>query len=79
MGITNRHIRPQYENDYFTEICSGSEAGSNLRLIDFFYHSTLGVRVIKKKKKKSDRCRAVELGDLRAVKEMEGGRAGERK
>ena len=35
---------------YFTEICSGSEAGSYLRLIDFVYHSTLGLRVIKKKK-----------------------------
>ena len=32
-------------------MCSGSEAGSYLRLIDFVYHSTLGVRVIKKKKK----------------------------
>ena len=31
-------------------MCSGSEAGSYLRLIDFVYHSTLGVRVIKKKK-----------------------------
>jgi len=30
----------------------GSEAGSYLRLIDFVYHSTLGLRVIKKKKKK---------------------------
>jgi len=29
---------------------SGSEAGSYLRLIDFVYHSTLGLRVIKKKK-----------------------------
>ena len=33
------------------EMCSGSEAGSYLRLIDFVYHSTLGSRVIKKKKK----------------------------
>ena len=32
-----------------TEMCSGSEAGSYLRLIDFVYHSTLGLRVIKKK------------------------------
>jgi len=32
-------------------MCSGSEAGSYLRLIDFVYHSTLGLRVIKKKKK----------------------------
>ena len=30
---------------------SGCEAGSYLRLIDFVYHSTLGLRVIKKKKK----------------------------
>ena len=34
---------------YFAEMCSGSEEGSYLRLIDFVYHSTLGVRVIKKK------------------------------
>jgi len=33
---------------YFTEMCSGSEAGSNLRLIDFVYHSNLGLRVINK-------------------------------
>ena len=32
-------------------MCSGSEAGSDLRLIDFVYHSTLGLRVIKKRKK----------------------------
>ena len=31
-------------------MCSGSEAGSYLRLIDFVCHSTLGLRVIKKKK-----------------------------
>jgi len=30
-------------------MCSGSEAGSYLRLIDFVYHSTLGLREIKKK------------------------------
>jgi len=41
------------ENNYFTEMCSGSEAGSYLRLIDVVYHSTLGLRVIKKKKKRS--------------------------
>jgi len=32
-------------------MCSGSEEGSYLRLIDFVYHSTLGLTVIKKKKK----------------------------
>ena len=35
---------------YFTEMCSGSEAGSYLRLMDFVYFSTLGLREIKKKK-----------------------------
>ena len=35
-------------NDYFTEMCSGSDAGSHVRRIDFVYHSTLGLRVIKK-------------------------------
>jgi len=37
-------------NNYLTEMCSGSEAGSYLRLIDILYHSTLGLRVIQKKK-----------------------------
>jgi len=36
--------------NYFTEMCSGSEAGSYLRLIAFVYHTTLGLRVIKKEK-----------------------------
>ena len=35
----------QSKNKYFTELSSGSEAGSCLRLIDFVYHSTLGLRV----------------------------------
>ena len=26
---------PEFKNNYFTEMCSGSEAGSYLRLIDF--------------------------------------------
>ena len=30
-------------------MCSGSEAGSYFRLIDFVYHSTLSLREIKKK------------------------------
>ena len=41
----------QLENNCFTEMCSGSEAGSYLRLMDCVHPSTLGVRVIKKKKK----------------------------
>ena len=32
-------------------MCSGSKAGSYLRLVDFVYHSTLGLRVKYKKKK----------------------------
>jgi len=52
--------------NYFTEMCSGSEAGSYLRLIDFVYHSTLGLRVIKKREEvwlplipgSTHRCRA---------------------
>ena len=34
-------------------MCSGSEAGSYLRLVDFVYHSTLGLRVMKKQEKNS--------------------------
>jgi len=55
----------QSENNYFTELCSGSEAGWYLRLRDFMYHSTLGLRVIKKKKKNErvgtlkESCRAI--------------------
>jgi len=37
-----------FENNYFAEMCSGSEAGSYFKLID--YHSTLGLRVIKKRR-----------------------------
>jgi len=40
----------KFKNNCFTEMCSGSEAGSYLRPIDFVYHSTLVLRVIKKKK-----------------------------
>jgi len=32
-------------------MCSGPEAVSYLRLIDVVYHSTLGLRIIKKKRK----------------------------
>ena len=35
----------------WVEMCSGSKAGSYLRLKDFVNHSTLGLREIKKKKK----------------------------
>jgi len=32
---------------------SGSEAGSYLRFIDFVYHSTLGLKVIKKRRRRN--------------------------
>jgi hypothetical protein len=37
-------------HDYFTEMCSGSEAGLHLRLVDFVYHSTLGLRATQKRR-----------------------------
>ena len=40
---------------------SASEAGSYLRLIDFVYHSTLGLRVIKKKRRLSFNVTAVQF------------------
>ena len=51
-------------------MCSGSEAGSYLRLIDFVYHSTLGLRVIKKKKKElgAGFTRQVRLGERRTCR-----------
>ena len=33
-----------------TEMCSGSEAGSHLKLTDFVYHSTPDLRIIQRKK-----------------------------
>ena len=41
----------QSENNYFTEMCSESKAGSYLRLTDFVCHSILGSRVLKEKKR----------------------------
>ena len=38
-----------FKNNYFAERCSGSEEGSYFRLIDFVYHSTLDLRVIKRR------------------------------
>jgi len=44
------YMPPQFKNNYFTEMYSGSEAGSYLRRMGFLYHSTLGLRVIKKRR-----------------------------
>ena len=43
------------------EKTGGSEAGSYLRLKDFVYHSTLGLRLRKKKKKRSRPDRVAEI------------------
>jgi len=46
------HVAPfSLGNDFSSGYLHGSEAGPYLRLIDFVYHSTLGLRVIKKKQK----------------------------
>ena len=37
-----------------SEMCCGSEAGSYLRLIDFMYHSTLGLRVTNVRQSRPD-------------------------
>ena len=41
-----------FENNYFTEMCSGSKAGSYVRLIDFVYYSALVLRGIKRIKRR---------------------------
>ena len=61
-------------------MCSGSEAGSYFRLIDFVYHSTLGLSVIKKKKKPFMLRTAPEFGSRvhRVARERERERGGGR-
>ena len=49
---------------YLTEMCSDSEAGSYLRRIDYVYHSTLGLRVIMKKRDWSRLSGLVEARNL---------------
>ena len=61
-GEGTRSVQFSIQSNYFTEMCSGSEAGSYLRLIDFVYHSTLGLRVRKKKKKVSTPLNQREIG-----------------
>ena len=52
-----RHNKVDAADPGEREMCSGSEAGSCLRLMDYVYHSTL--RVIEKKKKFTTTCHAV--------------------
>jgi len=48
-------------------MCSGSEEGSYLRLIDFVYHSTLDLSVIKKKEKVPQTWRPEHSPKLRLI------------
>jgi len=48
--VEDRH-NLQFEKSCFKEMCRCSEADSYLGLIDFVYHSALGLRVIKKSKR----------------------------
>ena len=45
-----KEVRRETPCYFFTEMCSGSEAGSCLSLIDFVYLSPLGLRAIQKKR-----------------------------
>ena len=72
MSVSTRPNPPHHEHalhqsidNYCTEMCSGSEAGSYLRRIDFAYHSILGLIVIKKKKK--HRCAPIERAERRSA------------
>ena len=48
MTLEDEALVPVRSMNYFAEMGSGSEEGSYLRLTDFVYHSTLGLRVIKR-------------------------------
>ena len=41
----------QFENNFFADMCNGSDADPYLRLIHLLYQSTLRFRVMKKRKK----------------------------
>ena len=47
LGLWCRRQVDGFQNNYFTEMCSGSQAGSCSRLRDIVYHQTLDLRVIK--------------------------------
>ena len=51
-GLVNfRGIRGQFKNNYFTEMCSDSEAGFVSKAHRLSYHSTLDLRITKKAKR----------------------------
>jgi len=63
--LLSRLVLRRTLNNYFTKMCSGSEAGSYLRLIDVVYHSTLGLRVIKKRRRTQAGLRKIKESHLR--------------
>ena len=50
---------------------SGSEAGSYLRLIDLMYHSTLGLRLIKKKRRGTSGVSTAAVGPVARTKRFD--------
>ena len=52
IAVEQYDTKSQVENNYITEMCSASETGSYLRLIDCVYHSPLAWKVIKKKRRR---------------------------
>jgi len=58
-GVGRSPLLQHLEHRLLLHLSSGSEADSNLRFIDFVYHSTLRLRVIKKKE---DTCEGLGFG-----------------
>ena len=52
-------------------MCSGPESGSYLRIIDLVYHSTLSLRVIKKREGHGS-CSVQNLEDVRGAEDVDG-------
>ena len=50
-GATVPALISEFKNNYFAEMSSGSRGGLVLKAHRLVYHSTLGLRVIKKKKR----------------------------
>ena len=55
-------VAPSMVGSTVNAMCSGSEAGSYLRLMDFVYHSTLGLRAIHKRRFDCAKGRSVSDG-----------------
>ena len=69
MGVREAHHSDEASGvrGFFIKMCSGSEAGSYLRLIGFVYHSTLGLRVAADKKKVREAYHGDEASGVRVI------------